>query len=438
MTRYSGNSQADDYLPAKPESSGSDAVKLDSQESITHRNASLFMPDWKDVETFRRDVQFLNQEGFIHNAQTFKPKLTSESIVILVQVHNRPDQLQILIDSFHKMRYINETLVIFSHDFYSQDLFDVIAKIDFCPYMQIFYPYAIQVYNSQFPGTDPNDCPRNLQKDESRKRKCNNAEYQDFYGQYRGAPYTQIKHHFLWKLQFIFENCSLFRTFEGLIFRIEEDYYLAEDTIDYMRKLDRQARIQCPEFKMYIMGEYSGYSHEEYKSSATRKDRWYIGIGTGMAFRKYIWKLFKECAKSFCLFDDYNWDWSLMHVAATCIRGGFKILKPKGSRARFKSEFRVESSHSGLDATIQQSLDSIGDTSRQEPPGTVHVQANDVFRHHNKIAILFASIFVIKRCQLPGLHQLFKVDEGLSAQILCVAVFALLGCVLNDHMVDLS
>ena len=39
---------------------------------------------------------------------------------------------------------------------------------------------------------------------------------------------------------------------------------------------------------------------------------------------------------------------------------------------------------SGLDATIQQSLDSRGDTSRQQPPGTVHVQANNILQHHDK------------------------------------------------------
>ena len=33
-------------------------------------------------------------------------------------------------------------------------------------------------------------------------------------------------------------------------------------------------------------------------------------------------------------------------------------------------------------------------------------------QHHDKIAVLFASIFMIERCQLLVLHQLFKVDEG--------------------------
>ena len=35
-----------------------------------------------------------------------------------------------------------------------------------------------------------------------------------------------------------------------------------------------------------------------------------------------------------------------------------------------------------------------------------------LLRHHDKIAVLFASIFVIGRCQLLGLHHPFKVDEG--------------------------
>ncbi|XP_041374166.1 alpha-1,6-mannosyl-glycoprotein 2-beta-N-acetylglucosaminyltransferase-like [Gigantopelta aegis] len=302
------------------------------QKATKTRTDVPFIPNWKDMESFRRDVEFLNHQGFIYNELKFKPRLTAESIVFLVQVHSRADQLQMQIDSFSKMRYINETLIIFSHDFYSQDVFDVIAKIDFCPYVQIFYPYAIQVYNNQFPGDDPKDCPRNLIKDEARKRKCNNAEYQDPYGHYREATHAQLKHHWLWKLQFIFENCSLLRNFEGIIFRLDDDYYLAEDTIDYLRKLDRQSRIQCPECKMYIMGQSTDYSHDEYKSGAAKKDYWWAGNGRGMAFRKDFWKLFKDCAKSFCLFDDCNWDWSLMHVTATCIPGGLKILKPLGSR----------------------------------------------------------------------------------------------------------
>ena len=40
------------------------------------------------------------------------------------------------------------TLFCVSHDFYSKKLNDIIDKVDFCPVLQIFYPYTIQA----FPG----------------------------------------------------------------------------------------------------------------------------------------------------------------------------------------------------------------------------------------------------------------------------------------------
>ena len=31
--------------------------------------------------------------------------------------------------------------------------------------MQIFFPFPVQIYTHQFPGDDPNDCPRDAKKD---------------------------------------------------------------------------------------------------------------------------------------------------------------------------------------------------------------------------------------------------------------------------------
>ena len=56
-------------------------------------------------------------------------------------------------------------------------------------------------------------------------------------------------------------------------------------------------------------------------------------------------------------------------------------------------------------------------------------------QRHDKITILLASIFVIERGQL-GLHPLYKVDEGLSAQTLCVTVLVLMRHVHIDLTLD--
>jgi len=44
---------------------------------------------------------------------------------------------------------------------------NVAAMCDvFCQVMQIFYPYSMQLYPNVFPGEDPRDCPRNVNRDQ--------------------------------------------------------------------------------------------------------------------------------------------------------------------------------------------------------------------------------------------------------------------------------
>ena len=35
----------------------------------------------------------------------------------------------------------------------------------------------------------------------------------------------------------------------------------------------------------------------------------------GMAFNRVTWNKLRNSASDFCSYDDYNWDWSLQHVA---------------------------------------------------------------------------------------------------------------------------
>ncbi len=41
----------------------------------------------------------------------------------------------------------------------------------------------------------------------------------------------------------------------------------------------------------------------------------------GMAFNRSLWTQLHRCADLFCSVDDYNWDWSLSHVAQKCLPG---------------------------------------------------------------------------------------------------------------------
>lgn len=39
----------------------------------------------------------------------------------------------------------------------------------------------------------------------------------------------------------------------------------------------------------------------------------------GMAFNRSVWEDLKTCARTFCTYDDYNWDWSLLAVSVKCL-----------------------------------------------------------------------------------------------------------------------
>lgn len=51
----------------------------------------------------------------------------------------------------------------------------------------------------------------------------------------------------------------------------------------------------------------------------------------GMAFNRTVWHEFRQCAQMFCTVDDYNWDWSLLHVAQKCLPTLHGEPPPKGS-----------------------------------------------------------------------------------------------------------
>jgi alpha-1,6-mannosyl-glycoprotein beta-1,2-N-acetylglucosaminyltransferase len=99
----------------------------------------------------------------IHNEATFGP-VDNSTIVVVVQVHSRAEYLKHLIVSFAASRDIKDALVIFSHDLYDAEINELISRIDFCRYAQIYFPLSIQTHPDSFPGDDPRDCPPDMKR----------------------------------------------------------------------------------------------------------------------------------------------------------------------------------------------------------------------------------------------------------------------------------
>jgi hypothetical protein len=104
------------------------------------------------------DITNINLKQEIRNLHL--GPVTDESVVIVIQVHKRFDNLNYLIKSLQRSKGIEECLVIFSHDYWDEDINQLVQSINFVKFMQIYYPYTIQLFDD-FPGSSPNDCPRN-------------------------------------------------------------------------------------------------------------------------------------------------------------------------------------------------------------------------------------------------------------------------------------
>ena len=120
------------------------------------------------ISELKEIIKLTNSNPDIRNINLIRNRLYQSSVnettflVLLIQIHSRLSYLKQLINSLKNTKYIDQTLVVFSHDVYDPEMNKLIESIDFCATLQIFYPYSMQLYPDEFPGPDSNDCPRKI------------------------------------------------------------------------------------------------------------------------------------------------------------------------------------------------------------------------------------------------------------------------------------
>ncbi|CAF3058072.1 unnamed protein product [Rotaria socialis] len=277
------------------------------------------------IEYYREYVQRKNQEQFMRNKHLFS--LTTTRYILLVQVHTRVVYLKKFIEMLKDVQAINQTLLIFSHDFIDAEINVLVTNIKFVPVIQIFYPFSQQLYPDEFPGLDPNDCPRDIAKHRRSKilaerqralsSRCKNAPYPDKYGHYREVSIVQIKHHWWWKLNYVFNSIQVLQNRSDLlVLLLEEDFYLSPDALFFLKKMENEKERICPECLIYTLGnlEKSGRQFNNIGSKVSIA-YWHARYNLGMTITYSFWCSIVKHAEAFCNVDDYNWDWSLVYLA---------------------------------------------------------------------------------------------------------------------------
>ena len=83
------------------------------------------------IEYYRKYVKRKNSEQFMYNKNLFSSNTTR--YILLVQVHTRVSYLKKFIQMLHEVHTINQTLLIFSHDFIDPEINKLVRNITFVP-----------------------------------------------------------------------------------------------------------------------------------------------------------------------------------------------------------------------------------------------------------------------------------------------------------------
>lgn len=254
-------------------------------------------------------------------------------LVLVVQVHDRAEYLKLLIKSLESSDEVSSFLLIFSHDFFSEEIDAIVQGITFCKVLQIYFPFSTQLYPNEFPGQDPRDCPRDMSKNEALKTRCLNAEHPDTYGHYREAFIAQTKHHWWWKMHFVWERVQAMQGYSGFVLFLEEDNYMLPDFFVFYKLMLELREQKCPDCDMLALGNHNDLRDFTNLSGKVMTTGWMsTKHNIGMAISKEVYYKLMGCSNEFCTYDDYNWDWTLQHISGTCIPSPLKVLVAQGSR----------------------------------------------------------------------------------------------------------
>ncbi|XP_035433304.2 alpha-1,6-mannosyl-glycoprotein 2-beta-N-acetylglucosaminyltransferase [Spodoptera frugiperda] len=249
-----------------------------------------------EISKLASTIELLNYERTVFQTQKYG-MVTSKTNMLVVQVHRDVERLQYLIVSLAQVRDVESILLVFSHSYYDDRINKLVSGITFCRFMQIFYPYSLQLYPNKFPGIDPDDCVSTAGRT---KRFCSS----------RDGRLTEHKHHWWWKANFIFNNLDWSDTFKGTVVFLQEDDYVLPDLL-YMLRYMTRSQAYLPGLHLLSFGRPRA---KDLDFDVLSVSSWHPPFDKGLAFNKSLWHKISAVSSYYCLYDDLSWSYSLLNA----------------------------------------------------------------------------------------------------------------------------
>lgn len=274
--------------------------------------------DIQEILKIKDIIKNINIEQTMYNKNWDWIPNGNVSFIVVIQVHSNEDYLRQLLLSLNGANGINKALLIFSHDFYSHNVNQLIKRVKFAPYIQIYYPYSIQLHPNVFPGRDEQYCTEGY--------VCKKSDLRD-------PEAAQAKHHWWWGANQVFDHMEITQHYNGTILFLEEGNYMTEDFL-YISTLLRLARKKhCPFCEVLSLGAHKPVLSQYNKKTVISVEVWTKEVPrAGIAFNRQIWKALKSSSNVFCYYDDFNWDSSFRHVSEQKWEGSIYMTAVSGPR----------------------------------------------------------------------------------------------------------
>ena len=260
--------------------------------------------------------------GFGSASNSKAHTVDNSNIPFVYLVYKRVDYLKKAIESLRKSDFPKSRVpIIISHDGRVPGITEYVEslKTEF-KVIQLFHPHSCFEHQTSFPGNDT---------------KLNENFHGDSYGNPRSSWVTCCKHHFTWLLKTVFEELDLstavstaadgspadndyLKTTVDTFLFLEEDYVVAP-TI-YRAIINGQNMMN--KFENNTIGGFFGvvldptHGNEFPVKTTIDPQAWYAAAFRSgpMTLSIPMYQRIKTHATEYCRFDDYNWDWSLVHL----------------------------------------------------------------------------------------------------------------------------
>ncbi|CAG4915540.1 unnamed protein product [Colias eurytheme] len=290
-----------------------------------------------NITDLKRLIKRRNEEEHIHNIDVFG-KITSNINIIVIRVDKFSERLKLLLASLSAVKGIQDVLIIFSHSFFDENVNRIVEKIDFCRVLQIFYPFSLQLHPDDFPGFHSQDCPYDLDVYTAKYLKCTGASNPDIHGRYRKPENAQMKHHWWWTANKVFDNISCLERNNGVVMFMDDDNFLLEDfmyLVIYMKKVANSMPF-CEIISLGVYDPQVKFTNENdtYRLQITTWDPKYSEV---IGFDYSTWNTLASHFDLYCLLDDYSWSRSIQYISLNRLDGKrFKVISSVMPRS-FKS-----------------------------------------------------------------------------------------------------